>query len=95
MVEIECLTITLPSEMTAIIKGPVEAGDCASTGEVVCEAVRDWKTKRAPQLQELPALKADIDKGLAGMAVGRIKKFDAARIIERGKKLLAARTPSV
>ncbi len=27
------------------------------------EVVRDWKTKRALQLQDLAALKADIDRG--------------------------------
>ncbi len=95
MAEIERLTITLPAEMTAVIRSAVETGDYASTSEVVREAVRDWRTKRALQLQELAALKADIDKGLADVAAGRVKKFDAARIIKRGKALLAARSPSV
>jgi antitoxin ParD1/3/4 len=85
MAEIERLTVTLPAEMTAVIKSAVETGDYASTSEVVREAVRDWKTKRALQLQELTALKADIEKGLAEVAAGRVKKFDTARIIERGK----------
>ena len=60
----------------------------------VREALRDWKMKRALQLQELAALKADIDKGLTDLAEGRVKDFDAGRIIERGRKLLAARSPS-
>jgi len=94
MAEIERLTVTLPAEMTAVIRDAVATGDYASTSEVVREAVRDWKMKRALQLQELTALKADIDKGLADVAAGRVKKFDAERIIERGKKLLASRSPS-
>ena len=94
MAEIERLTITLPSDMAAVVKGAVAGGDYASTSEVVREALRDWKTKRALQLQELTALKADIDKGLADLAEGRVKDFDAARIIARGKKLLASRLPS-
>ena len=94
MSDIERLTVTLPAEMTMVIRDAVATGDYASTSEVVREAVRDWKMKRALQLQELAALKADIDKGLADVAAGRVKKFDAARIIERGKKLLAARSPS-
>ena len=61
---------------------------------MVREALRDWKTKRALQLQELTALKADIDKGLADLAEGRVKDFDAGRIIERGRKLLASRSRS-
>jgi antitoxin ParD1/3/4 len=94
MAAIERLTITLPSDMAAVVKGAVEGGDYASSSEVVREALRDWKMKRALQLQELAALKTDIDKGLTDLAEGRVQDFDAARIIERGKKLLAARSPS-
>jgi antitoxin ParD1/3/4 len=94
MAGIERLTITLPTEMAAVVKSAVEGGDYASASEVVRAALRDWKMKRALQLQELAALKTDIDKGLAEVAAGRVKKFDATRIIERGRKLLAARSPS-
>ena len=94
MAEIERMTITLPSDMAAVVKGAVEGGDYASSSEVVREALRDWKTKRALQLQELAALKADIDRGLTDLAEGRVQDFDKARIIERGRKLLAGRSPS-
>jgi len=91
MSSIERLTVTMPADMAAIIKAAVEGGDYASTSEVVREALRDWKTKRAIQLQELTALKSDIDKGLADVAAGRVKNFDANQIIARGRKLLASR----
>jgi antitoxin ParD1/3/4 len=94
MADIERLTITLPSEMAAAIKSAVAGGDYASTSEVVREAVRDWKLKRALRLQELEALKADINRGLADVAAGRVKKFDPAWIIQRGRKLLAGRSSS-
>ncbi len=94
MAGIERLTITLPSDMAALVKGAVEGGDYASSSEVVREALRDWKMKHALQLQELAALKAEIDRGLADVAAGRVKDFDAERIIERGRKLLASRSPS-
>jgi len=94
MAEIERMTITLPAEMAAIVKNAVDAGDYASSSEVMREALRDWKMKRALQLQELTALKADIDRGLTDVAEGRVQDFDAARIIERGRKLLAGRSPS-
>ncbi len=95
MADIERITITLPAEMAAVVKGAVEDGDYASTSEVIRAALRDWKIKRALQLQELAALKADIDKGLADVANGRVKDFDATRIIDRGRKLLASRSSSV
>jgi len=93
--ELERMTITLPHDVAAVIKGAVEGGDYASSSEVVREALRDWKTKRALQLQELAALKADIDRGLTDLAEGRVEDFDKARIVERGRKLLAARSRSV
>ncbi len=91
MAEIERLTITLPHDMAVVVKGAVEGGDYASSSEVVREALRDWKMKRALQLKELEALKADIDKGLTDLAEGRVQDFDATRIIARGRKLLADR----
>jgi antitoxin ParD1/3/4 len=94
MAEIERLTITLPSDMAAVVKSAVEGGDYASSSEVVREALRDWKMKRALQLQELASLKADIDRGLTDLAAGRVQDFDADRIIERGRKLLAGRSRS-
>jgi antitoxin ParD1/3/4 len=95
MTGIERLTITLPSDMAATIKRAVEGGNYASASEVVREALRDWKLRRTLQLQELAALKADIDKGLADLAAGRVRDFDADRIIKRGRKLLASRSRSV
>jgi antitoxin ParD1/3/4 len=94
LAEIERLTIALPSEMAAVVRGAVKGGDYASTSEVVREALRDWKTKRALQSQELAALKADIDKELTDLAEGRIHDFDRDRIVERGRRLLAVRSPS-
>ena len=91
MAEIERMTITLPSDMAAVVKGAVEGGDYASSSEVLREALRDWKIKRMLQLQELAALKADIDRGLADVAEGRMQDFDAARIIERGEKAIISR----
>jgi antitoxin ParD1/3/4 len=44
---------------------------------------------------DMSAPKADIDKGLTDLAEGRVRDFNAGRIIERGRKLLAARLPSV
>ncbi len=94
MPDIERLIITLPTDMAAVIKSAVANGDYASTSEVIREAVRDWKMKRALRLQEFASLKADIDKGLADVAAGRVKYFDADAIIARGRKLLTSRSTS-
>jgi DNA-binding FadR family transcriptional regulator len=39
-------------------------------------------------------LKADIEKGLADVAAGRVKDFDLTRIIERGRKLRKEASPA-
>jgi antitoxin ParD1/3/4 len=92
MAEVERLTITMPADMLAVLKSAVDSGDYASTSEVIREAVRDWKMKRALQMQEFIALKADIDQGFADIAAGRVKEFNTDKIIERGRKLLANRS---
>lgn len=94
MAGIERLTITIPVDMAGLIKGAVEEGDYVSTSEVVREALRDWKIKREVRLRQLGELKADIDRGVADVAAGRVTKFDAKRIITRGRKLLADRSVS-
>lgn len=92
MSTIERLTVTMPAEMAATLKSAVDAGEYASTSEVIREALRDWSFKRQLMLDELAALKQDIDKGLADVAAGRVREFNAQDIAERGRKLLAARS---
>ena len=87
MSEIERLTITLPAQMATDLKKVVAAGEYASTSEIVREALRDWKTKHAIHIQELEALKADIDNGLADVAAGRVKKFMSPRHRARKKAI--------
>jgi len=89
---LERVTVTMPTEMTAIIRQAVDDGEYASTSEVVREALREWKTRRQFMQGELATLKADIDQGLADIAAGRVRTFDAERIIAQGKQRLAARS---
>jgi antitoxin ParD1/3/4 len=95
MADIERMTITMPTEMAAIVKNAVDTGDYASSSEVVRAALRDWKLKRTLQLEELATLKEDIDLGLADIAAGRVQDFNVDLIVERGRKLLASRSSSV
>ena len=88
MADVERMTITVPHEMAAVVRSAVEGGDYGSTSAVVREALRDWKAKRSMHLNAMEALKADIDKGLADLADGRVKAFDAGSINARGRRLL-------
>jgi antitoxin ParD1/3/4 len=88
---IERLTITLPSDMAGLVKGAVDEGDYASTSEVIRDALRDWKLKRELRLHKLAELKAEIEIGMADYRAGRVVEFDAERIAEHGRELLAKR----
>ena len=91
MAAIERLTITLPGDMASLVRGAVAEGGYASSSEVIREALRDWKMKREFHAQKLASLKADINRGLSDISAGRLTKFDPKRIVERGRKRLAAR----
>jgi antitoxin ParD1/3/4 len=89
--ELERLTITLTPELTETIKVAVLDGDYASASEVIREALRDWKVRRELRHEELATLKTDIDQALAQVAAGQLNEFNRDRIVERARKLLAAR----
>ena len=91
MSTIERITITLTAEMAQAERGAVQAGEYASSSEIVREALRDWRQKRALQEQQLAELRAQVQEGLADIAAGRVRDFDAARIIRKGEEQLAAR----
>jgi antitoxin ParD1/3/4 len=86
MSTIERMTITLPPEMALLVKTAVKGGDYASTSEVVREALRDWKMKKALQNHALEELRKDIDIGLADLAAGRLVEPDLDRIMALGRK---------
>jgi antitoxin ParD1/3/4 len=91
MSTIERITITLTAEMAQAVRGAVQAGEYASSSEIVREALRDWRHKRALQAQELGELRAKVQEGLADIEAGRVRDFDAERIIRKGEEQLQGR----
>lgn len=61
----EKLSITIPTRYAAIVRDRVEAGDYASSSEVIHEALRVWKDYDEVRQKCLKALKADIDEAYA------------------------------
>ena len=88
MSTIERMTVTLTAEMAEAVRQAVAAGDYASGSEIVREALRDWKHKRALREQELAELRAQVQEGLSDIEAGRVHDFDAARIIRKGEQQL-------
>ena len=94
MSNVERITITLTADMAEAVRGAVSAGEYASSSEIIREALRDWRRKRTLQQQELAALRADVQKGVADVEAGRVKDFDPERIIKQGEERLASPDPS-
>ena len=91
----ERMTVTLTAEMADAVRQAVEAGEYASGSEIVREALRGWKHKRALREQELIELRARVQEGLSDIEAGRVHDFDAARIIRKGEQQLQNPEPSV
>ncbi|MGQ0593978.1 MAG: ribbon-helix-helix protein, CopG family [Gammaproteobacteria bacterium] len=93
MSNVERITITLTADMAAAVRAAVSGG-YASSSEIVREALRDWRHRRALRERERAELRADIQRGLEDVEAGRVRDVDPARIIEKGGRKLAGREAS-
>ncbi len=78
MAEIERLCIVLPVPMADAVREAVEAGEYASTSEVVTDALRLWESRRELRAREMETLRGHWD---GGKASGRAGKLDIRRLI--------------
>ncbi len=85
MAEIERLSIALPEPMAATVRRAVEAGEYASTSEVIRDALRLWEARRQLRERDLEVLRQRWDEGKAS---GRAGPLDVQRLIaeERAKR---------
>jgi len=63
MAAVEKISIALPAEMVATVRDAVESGDYSSAGEVICEALRDWKLKREVETLTVNGLRRLVQAG--------------------------------
>lgn len=57
MTTAEKISIALPPEMVAVVRGAVATGEYASSSEVVRDALRDWTHKRSLRQQGVVELR--------------------------------------
>ncbi len=95
MSTIERITVTLTAEMANAVRGAVQAGEYASSSELIREALRDWRHKRALQEQELRELRVKVRQGLDDIDADRVRDFDPERIISQGERQLQSPESSV
>lgn len=82
MADIRKVSVALTGEQLAALKAAVEAGQYATTSEIVREAIRDWQLKREGRRQDAKRLRQLWD---GGKASGAAKPFDIERTIAGAK----------
>jgi antitoxin ParD1/3/4 len=70
MAMIEKLSIALPSEMAALVRHAVDAGEYSSNSEVIRDALRDWTHKRKLREQSLSDLHKRWQEAIADESEG-------------------------
>jgi antitoxin ParD1/3/4 len=86
MANIEKISVALTSEQVATLRAAVDAGEYATTSEIVREAVRDWQMKRKLQREDLRTLRRLWDEGKAS---GPAQPLDFREVRREGRRLLA------
>jgi antitoxin ParD1/3/4 len=94
MSAMERITITLTTEIAALVRGAVETGDYASSSEIIREALRDWREKRLTAEHNSAQLRAFIAVGSKDYEQGRIRDFHAEDIKMLGRVRSSAADPS-
>jgi antitoxin ParD1/3/4 len=85
MANIEKVSVALTSEQIATLRAAVDAGEYATTSEIVREAVRDWQMKRKLQREDLRMLRRLWDEGKAS---GPAQTLDFRELRREGRRLL-------
>jgi antitoxin ParD1/3/4 len=65
MANVAKMSVTLTAEMADMVAEAVETGEYATTSEVIREALREWKTRRAQVQQEHDHLRKLWAEGIA------------------------------
>lgn len=64
MPHVQKISVALTPEMLAMLKQAVESGEYTSTSEVIRDALRSWKARRAMQEREVEELRRLWDEGI-------------------------------
>jgi antitoxin ParD1/3/4 len=90
MANVEKVSVALTGEQIAALKAAVDAGEYATTSEIVREAVRDWQLKRELRQEDIRRLRQLWDEGIASGSAGELDmkalRDDARRRLEGAKK---------
>jgi antitoxin ParD1/3/4 len=83
--DIQKVSVALTGGQLAALKAAVEAGEYATTSEIVREAVRDWQFKHELRQEEVKRLRKLWDEGKAS---GPAEPFDVERTLAAARARL-------
>ena len=76
MANVEKISVAVTPEMAAIMRDVVEAGEYASTSEVVRDALRNWQHRRRQREEAIEELRRLVQEGLdSGPSIGLDEAF--------------------
>jgi antitoxin ParD1/3/4 len=93
MSQFQRITITLTEEHAKAVQSAVASGEYGTTSEVIREALRDWRQRQQDRETARAQLRAEIAEGLADVAAGNVRPWDAKateEIKNRGREKLRA-----
>jgi antitoxin ParD1/3/4 len=89
MASVEKVSVALTNEQLSALKAAVEAGEYATTSEIVREALRDWQLKRELRQEDIKRLRQMWDAGIESGSAGEL---DMKKLrLEARERLKAAR----
>jgi antitoxin ParD1/3/4 len=86
MPDIQKVSIALTAEQLSALKAAVDAGEYATTSEIVREAIRDWQFKRELRKEDVQRLR---ELWAEGKASGPAKAVDFESVKRHGRKRIA------
>ena len=86
MPDIQKISIAVTGEQLAVLKAAVEAGEYATTSEIIREAIRDWQFKRELRQEDIKRLRHLWDEGKTS---GPAKPLDFEELRQEAQKRLA------
>ena len=87
MANVEKIRVALPPDLAGLVRKAVESGDYASSSEVIREALREWKARRAARNDAVAELRRLWEQGIAS---GDSSGLNMAAINKRGRQRLQA-----
>jgi antitoxin ParD1/3/4 len=87
MSQVEKISIALTKPQINILKNAVNAGEYASTSEIIREALRDWELKQQLRRDDISRLRQAWDEGIAS---GAPREIDFEKIKAEGKRRISA-----